>query len=184
MGQGMKRIVIIASLVSLSGCASFSNKVYSAYCRKQAGTIPGTTEHSNCIEITRRSDKLQAQSDILDGVLVGAAVAGAVAASRSDSSLTPSPSPTQPAPQRRPTTSICPDGSYVSGGSCRIAPDGTYVGGRPSIAPNGSYVGGRPRLAPDGSYVGGSGPVTLCPDGSYVSGRCVLTPSGKYVGSN
>jgi hypothetical protein len=49
---------------------------------------------------------------------------------------------------------LCPDGSYVGGGSCSLAPDGSYVGGDAELAPDGSYVGGQPRLAPDGSYVG------------------------------
>lgn len=35
-----------------------------------------------------------------------------------------------------------------------LAPDGTYVGGKPNLAPDGTYVGGKPHLAPDGSYVG------------------------------
>jgi hypothetical protein len=77
---------------------------------------------------------------------------------------------------------ICPDGSYVGGGNCRIAPDGTYVSGQPRIAPDGTYTGGAPRLAPDGSYVGGAGRRTMCPDGSYVAGNCRLAPDGSYVG--
>ena len=36
----------------------------------------------------------------------------------------------------------------------RMAPDGTYVAGTPTLAPDGTYVGGRPTLAPDGTYVG------------------------------
>jgi hypothetical protein len=36
----------------------------------------------------------------------------------------------------------------------QIAPDGTYVVGKPQIAPDGTYVGGRPHITPDGSYVG------------------------------
>jgi hypothetical protein len=35
---------------------------------------------------------------------------------------------------------ICPDGSYVSNGPCRICPDGSYVGGSGAcaIAPDGT----------------------------------------------
>lgn len=81
-----------------------------------------------------------------------------------------------------PGIGLCPDGSYVSGGRCYLAPSGAYVGGPPSLAPDGSYVGGSPRLAPNGQYVGGS-QVVICPDGSYVGGtRCVLAPNGQYVG--
>jgi hypothetical protein len=36
----------------------------------------------------------------------------------------------------------------------QMAPDGTYVNGRPQLAPDGTYVGGRPHITPDGSYVG------------------------------
>jgi hypothetical protein len=81
--------------------------------------------------------------------------------------------------------SLCPNGSYVSGSTCRLAPDGTYVGGSPVLAPDGTYVSGTPRLAPNGKYVGGTGQIIMCPDGTYVTGRiCLLTPSGRYVGSN
>ena len=53
---------------------------------------------------------------------------------------------------------LCPDGTYVSGGQCKLNPDGNYTGGRKS---------------------------TLCPDGTYVSGsRCKLNPDGTYSGSN
>ena len=49
---------------------------------------------------------------------------------------------------------LCPDGSYVGGGGCSMAPDGTFVDGEPQMAPDGSYVGGEPTMTPDGSYVG------------------------------
>ena len=48
---------------------------------------------------------------------------------------------------------MAPDGTYV-GGRPQMAPDGTYVGGRPQMAPDGTYVGGRPQMAPDGTYIG------------------------------
>ena len=76
---------------------------------------------------------------------------------------------------------LCPDGSYVGGGSCSLAPDGSYVGGDPELAPNGTYVGGEPSLAPDGTYVGGD--AELAPDGSYVGGQPRLAPDGSYVGN-
>ena len=49
---------------------------------------------------------------------------------------------------------LCPDGTYVSGNECNMAPDGSYVGGEAQLAPDGSYVGGEPKMAPDGSYTG------------------------------
>lgn len=88
-------------------------------------------------------------------------------------------------------STMCPDGTYVSGSRCIMTPDGTFVGGRPQLAPDGTYVGGRPQMAPDGSYVGtkptdeyGSpAPIRLCPDGTYVSGeRCKLMPNDQYIG--
>jgi hypothetical protein len=80
-------------------------------------------------------------------------------------------------------TIMCPDGSYVVGDSCHMAPDGTFVGGRPVMAPDGSFVSGRPTLTPGGTFVGGSGKTTMCPDGSWVGGtRCKLLPNGKYIG--
>jgi len=84
----------------------------------------------------------------------------------------PRPRPTyQPLPSR-PRTLLCPNGQYVFGDRCRMAPDGTYVAGKP-------------RMAPDGSYVGGEGRMRLCPDDTYVVGtRCKLMPDGTYVGEN
>ena len=77
---------------------------------------------------------------------------------------------------------IAPDGTYVYGRP-QIAPDGSYVGGHPQITPDGSYVGsGRVSMAPDGSYVGGR--PNLAPDGSYVGGKPVMTPAGDYVGTD
>lgn len=81
----------------------------------------------------------------------------------------------------RPIT-MCPDGSYVAGTRCWIAPNGQYLAGPPTIAPDGTYVVGTPRITPNGSYIGGTGPITICPDGSYVAGKCRLTPAGTYVG--
>lgn len=51
---------------------------------------------------------------------------------------------------------IAPDGTYV-GGMPRLTPNGTYVGGTGplTICPDGSYVAGTScRLMPDGRYVG------------------------------
>lgn len=51
---------------------------------------------------------------------------------------------------------MAPDGSYVTG-QPRMAPDGTFVGGKGKITmcPNGSYVVGNTcRLMPNGQYVG------------------------------
>lgn len=80
------------------------------------------------------------------------------------------------------TFTLCPDGSYVGGPTCNLAPNGRYVGGTPHITPKGDYVGGPPQMTPKGDYVGGSGKVTMCPDGTYVSGACHITPKGRYVG--
>ena len=83
---------------------------------------------------------------------------------------------------------LCPDGSYVSMGPCRLCRDGSYVSatGACTLTPAGTYIpkeSGGPKLAPDGTYVPGGAPTILCPDGSYVSGtRCVLAPDGSYVG--
>src|SRR4029077_14368042 len=51
----------------------------------------------------------------------------------------------------------CPNGSYVGGGSCVRAPDGSYISGdqRAQRAPNGIYTTGRPVLTPKGNYIGG-----------------------------
>ena len=49
---------------------------------------------------------------------------------------------------------MAPDGTFVYGRP-QMAPDGTFVGGRPQMAPDGTFVGGRPQMAPDGTFVGG-----------------------------
>jgi hypothetical protein len=38
-------------------------------------------------------------------------------------------------------STMCPDGSYVSGPSCTLCPNGQYVAGRCSLMPNGQYIG-------------------------------------------
>jgi|SRR5689334_944763 len=79
---------------------------------------------------------------------------------------------------------MCPDGSYVGGGSCKQAPDGSYISGngRAQMAPNGKYIGGKPVLTPKGDYISGNGRMTRCADGTYVMGTCKRAPNGKYVG--
>jgi hypothetical protein len=68
---------------------------------------------------------------------------------------------------------LCPDGSYVDRGPCKMCPDGSYIGGGGTcrIAPDGTYVRQRgsssPLIAPNGTYVGGGGNTILCPDGTY-----------------
>jgi hypothetical protein len=69
----------------------------------------------------------------------------------------------------------CPDGTYVKGNFCQLAPDGRYVS-----AGDGTKTDTSPRLAPNGKYVGGQGSITLCPDGSYTAGSCHLMPDGTY----
>lgn len=79
---------------------------------------------------------------------------------------------------------LCPDQTWVSGSTCKQAPDGSYISGdRPAQqAPNGTYTSGKPVLTPKGNYVSGQGRLTMCSDGTYVMGRCKLTPNGKYIG--
>lgn len=92
-----------------------------------------------------------------------------------------SPAQSGSAPQQR----LCPNGKYVYGTGCYLAPDGTYTGYPAQMAPNGTYVPGTPRLAPNGQYIGGQqGQRTiLCPNGTYVVGtRCRLMPDGSYRG--
>jgi hypothetical protein len=81
-------------------------------------------------------------------------------------------------------STLCPDGTYVSGSQCTLAPNGKYVGGTapPRIAPNGDYVSGTPRILPNGEYGGGRGATSVCPDGSMVIGTCHLNPNGTYTG--
>jgi hypothetical protein len=80
-------------------------------------------------------------------------------------------------------STICPDGSYVSGDTCTKCIDGSYVSGtRCTMCIDGSYVSGtRCTMCIDGSYVCGD-TCTMCPDGSYVSGdTCAMCSDGSYV---
>ncbi|MDV2502959.1 MAG: hypothetical protein RX318_03285 [bacterium] len=83
---------------------------------------------------------------------------------------------------------MCPDGSYVGGGTCTMTPDGSYVGGKSyTMTPDGNYVGGKSyTMTPDGSYVGGKS-YTMTPDGSYVGrdGKSTREPSriGQTIGA-
>jgi hypothetical protein len=134
-------------------------------------------------EITRLEAQARAASSMKDaGYAMGCAIAGGCPNSPRGSLGTdwsgygsPSPAPYQ-SPSMAPDGTfvmgrpvLCPDGTYVGAGGCSLAPDGSYVGGRPQIAPNGTYVGGPPMICPDGTYVGGN--------------RCVMAPDGSYVGA-
>jgi hypothetical protein len=92
---------------------------------------------------------------------------------------------------------LCPDGTFVAGNTCRLAPNGKYISGdSPArLAPDGTYTSGTPRLTPKGNFIGEPErpkrdgdrlrlpPVQrMCPDGTYVYGVCRLQPNGKYVG--
>jgi len=92
---------------------------------------------------------------------------------------------------------MCPNGTYVDKGPCKMCPDGSYIGngGSCRLAPNGAYIrqqpdsnrpsleNNRPRLSPGGSYIEGGRGMKLCPNGQYVAGsRCKLMPDGSYIG--
>lgn len=150
-----------------------------------AGYQPGTAEFSNCWKSVRN------EMFKSDAAAIGIGAAAAVANNRRRS--VPIPGSGLTANQWQPGSSgvgagssiwLCPDGSYVFGRGCFIAPDGTFVGATPQIAPDGRWLGGTPYLAPNGRYVAGPGPViTICPDGTYVAApRCQLMPDGTYLG--
>ena len=142
-------------------------------------------------EIAEREQKIKTQQEALAyfsgqwGFGQPAQVPPGLAASSSSTPQLPSLS-ASPSRSRELLSSgllLCPNGSYVYGDGCHMAPDGSYLGGAPRIAPDGSYVAGSPRIAPNGRYVGGSGQIIICPDGSYVAGSfCEITPNGHYVG--
>jgi hypothetical protein len=71
------RQIILASLtlVSLTGCVSWTNKVYGAECEREGHAL-GTSASTNCIEGKKRAAQLDAQQTIAAGVVV-AAVANA-----------------------------------------------------------------------------------------------------------
>jgi hypothetical protein len=136
-------------------------------------------------EITRLETQARAASSMQQaGYAMGCAIAGGCPNSPLGNSGTdwsgygsPSPAPYQ-SPSMAPDgtfvmgrPALCPDGTYVGPGGCSFAPDGSYVGGRPQLAPNGTYVGGPPRICPDGTYVGGSRCVIDLPPGTGQSAR-------------
>ncbi len=136
--------------------------------------------------------KQQEIGDTIAGLLViGSAVLGA--STNNGSTYIPSTS-TSSATKSQGKSSIgssylCPNGSYVDKGPCKICPDGSWIGagGRCAIAPGGGYVRqtgtNSPVLTPKGTFVeGGRGTVT-CPDGSFVAGsRCQIAPNGTFIG--
>lgn len=93
------------------------------------------------------TDAAAAQSDLRN--ILGAAAVGA-AAGYAERGERPRPAIYDPAPQRtsEPTTpasvqpQMAPNGTFVSGGGTpTLCPDGTYVAGSCRLAPNGKYVG-------------------------------------------
>lgn len=196
----MKKVIVLTAVsISLCSCAGLNERV-AAFDRKtsaEACVAAGYTamhiQYEECIANTtaqrRAADQQAAQEAILGGVFLGAAINSARAAPYQQSL----PSISQPTAQvnspvsatmpKRQSTILCPNGNYVVGNGCYLAPDGTYQSAPPVLAPDGSYVSGQPRLAPDGTYVGGKGPIKLCPDGTYVAGNsCRLLPNGRYAG--
>lgn len=154
--------------------------------------------------VQQEQQRAQASSDQILGFALGAFLSG-YSGRRSTTKSSNQPSYSAPLPIQNPIkrapiggygtsstsgagsqgrTMMCPDGSYVYGTRCSLAPNGSYLPGQARLAPDGTYVVGQPRLAPDGSYLGGSGRTILCPDGSYVVGsRCQLAPNGQYLGT-
>lgn len=149
-----------------------------------AGYQPGTAEFSNCWKSVR-NEMFEA-----DAAAIGIGAAAALAANTRRSTPVPGSGLTitrwQPGSSRvAPGSSIwlCPNGSYVFGRGCFMAPNGTFVGAPPQMAPDGTWVGGTPQMAPNGRFVAGPGRVTMCPDGSFVAApRCQLMPNGTYLG--
>jgi hypothetical protein len=201
-------LAVLLIAASLSGCAEkmswvqrFEAKALRASAAKaceKAGWGVSDPRHIECVNNTMPAllaqDQANAQRDrenLLSLLALGAAgyaaSQGRVTAQPNNSiinSSTTGASPVQRSPDRQASLVLCPDGTYVYGTQCDLAPNGRYLPSPATIAPNGQYVTGRPQIAPDGTYVGGDGPIRICPDGSYVSGaRCLLTPNGKYVGA-
>jgi hypothetical protein len=157
----MRRILVLMVFGAfvLAACAHGMAGSPVRYCTVTMGYERGSAEYVECMEPfmehARHMDRanLRVGLAILGGVLQGYAQAASAG----------------PGPEQRPIF-ICPDGRYVTSGKCVMSPTGVYVGGTP-------------RIAPDGSYVGGSGSIILCPNGKYVAGsRCYLAPDGSYVG--
>lgn len=151
--------VLVLMSVATSGCA---RTFYANQCTK-AGWAPGTQRHEDCTQASQAAGLAQSQQDMAD-ILGTAALVGAsyYAAQGQGAAL-----PVQP---NGPRDILCPDGSWVFGYQC-------------VLAPNGVFVGGPAQLAPNGQYIGGYGRVLLCPDGTYVVGsRCQLLTDGRYVG--
>lgn len=193
-------VIISASLANCAGwqqrIAQFDRDESSKAC-VAAGYAVTHPRHEECIANTTAARKAQgqreAQETIFGGLLLGSAIKGAAAGggvypmqptAPANPGNSTSATPGQGSTRDQAAVRLCPNGSYVYGNACQLAPNGQYLPGPATLAPNGQYVTGRPQMAPNGSYVGGNGPVSMCPDGSYVAGsRCVLTPNGTYVGA-
>lgn len=186
----MRRIIGLVAVIILAGLASACATGVKGSARNicyEAGYQPGTQQFSNCWKSVRNEQFAREWPAMNVGVAAGITAGNSVKSrgvySGTPGTFTPRVWHRDTRHSAVPSTWLCPNGSYVFGTGCFLAPNGTYYGSWPQLAPNRTYVGGSPRLAPNGKYVGGTGPIVLCPDGSYVTGRnCQLMPNGTYLG--
>ncbi len=107
------RIAIGIVALVLAACATGAPGSARRSCY-DAGLQPGTSAFEDCWKRIRDQQMAGTLSDVAAVGLITAAAAAQSA-------------PRAPAPPS-PRTIMCPDGTYVYGVRCQIAPDGTYVG--------------------------------------------------------
>ena len=177
----MNRVTALCTSIALllSGCstaqlAEFHRNAAVKECTR-LGVAPDSDELGPCID--RHLAQWESERQVLRNDLV------TVAAIATAANLSANAQRSYRSPASDPTIYQCPDGSFITGKECYLAPNGTYLGGPPTLAPDGTFVVGEPRLAPNGKFVGSYGNVIQCPDGTYVAGyQCVLAPNGRFVG--
>lgn len=154
-----KAITAGAGALMLAGCATGAPGSSRRMCY-DAGFQPGTAAFTNCWQRIR-DQQFATDLPLILGITAG--VAAGMAANRGRDPI------------------IFDDAPRL-----QMAPDGSWVFGRPRLAPDGrTWIGsvGNPTRLPDGRWVSGSGSSIMCPNGLFVIGKsCRLAPDGSYVG--
>lgn len=114
-----KLLAAIVATATLSGCG-IKEMVYSTACNRQ-GYHEGTTGRADCMQRVAEEDRIQRARDT-QGLVTGLGIAaGAAIIANSNSAAAPTSVP-------QPPLRMCPNGVYVRGYSCRLMPNGQYVG--------------------------------------------------------
>ncbi|WP_147297684.1 hypothetical protein [Parasphingopyxis lamellibrachiae] len=122
---------MLCAALAVSGCVT---TLAENHCER-AGLADGMKGYQPCVEQYIAADQArqhQANQDALTLMLLGVAASGAAQPNAQATPIQPLPPasthPLPPAYRPQPSTIMCPDGTFVYGVRCRMAPDGSFVG--------------------------------------------------------